>query len=142
MTTATIDKSIDVDCSQHDAFDKLSRVDTYTQFQSRLADVQEIQARGPNTAHIVGIVDGQREEADIELDPVPEERIDYHIRAETPMEGSLTLLKLDEHHTTLQLHAEFDPQKVSDTYHLSQQDLDRRLQERLEAMKSIVEGKE
>jgi hypothetical protein len=80
--------------------------------------------------------------AGIELDPVPEERIDYHIRAETPMEGTLTLLKLDEHHTTLQLHAEFDPQKVSDTHHLSQQDLDRRLQERLEAMKSIVEGKE
>lgn len=141
MATATIDRSIDVECSRHDAFAKLSRVDTYAQLQSRFAGAEEIKARGPNTVHVVEVVDGQREEFDIELAPVPEERIDFRIPGDAPMEGSLTFRKLDEQHTTLQLHAEYDPQRVSNVYHLSQQELDRHLQERLEEMKSVVEGK-
>jgi|SRR5215470_7761504 len=141
MTTATIDRSIDLECSRHDTFEKLSRIDTYAQFRSQFAGVEEIQARGANTAHIVEVVEGQREEFDIELTPVPEERIDFRIPGGAPMDGSLTLRKLDEQHTTLQLHAEYDPQKVSDVYHLSQQELDRHLQERLEEMKSLGEGR-
>lgn len=140
MTTATIDRSIDLDCSQHDAFEKLGSVDTYSQFQSQFAGVQEMQPRGANKLHIVEVVEGQREEFDLELDPVPEERIDYRIPGDAPMNGSLTFQKMDEQHTTLKLHAEYDAQKISDVYHLSAQELEQHLQERLEAMKSLAEG--
>lgn len=139
MTTATIDKSIDVDRSRHDAFEKLSRVETFAQFQSQLAGVEGIQVTGANTAHVVEVVEGQREEFDIELSPVPEERIGYRIGGEAPMDGTLTLEQLDEQHTKLRLHVEYDPQKVSDVYKVSQQELDEHLQQRLEGMKSLAE---
>jgi hypothetical protein len=103
MTTATIDRSIDVDCSQHEAFERLSRVDAYTEFRSKFAGVEQIQVRGATTAHIVEVVEGQREEFDLELTPVPEERIDYRLLGEAPMGGSLTLQKMDEQHTRVAL---------------------------------------
>jgi hypothetical protein len=141
VTTVTIDKSIDVDCSRHEAFDKLSRVESYAQFQSQFEGVEEIQVRGGNKAHIVGNVAGRREEFDLELAAIPEERIDYRYQADAATGGSLTLHKLDDQRTRLQLHAEYDPQKVRDLYHLSQQDVDQRAQARLELMKSIAESK-
>ncbi|WBP85109.1 SRPBCC family protein [Kitasatospora cathayae] len=140
MATATIDRSIDIDCSQHEAFEVLSRIDVFSQFHSKFAGLEQIETLGVNTAHIVEVVEGQREEFDIELTPVPEERIDYRILGSAPMDGSLTLRKLDEQHTQLQLHAEFDPQRVSDVYHLSQQELEGHLQDRLQGMKAIAEG--
>jgi Polyketide cyclase / dehydrase and lipid transport len=140
MAAATIDKSIDVDCSHHEAFEKLSHLDTYTQLPSPFVGVEEIQARGANTVRIVEVVEGKREEFDIELIPHPEERIDYRIRGTAPVDGTLTLRELDAQHTTLQLHVAYDPQQVSDVYHLSQPELDQHLQQRLEGMKALAEG--
>lgn len=141
MATATIDKSIDIDCSRHDAFERLSHIESYAKFQSQLEGVEQMQVRGGNKAHIVGNAAGRRQEFDIELTAVPEERVDYHARPDAPAGGSLTFQKLDDQRTRLQLHAEYDPQQVSDIYHLSQQDVDRRAQQRLELMKSIAENK-
>lgn len=141
MATATIDKSIDVNCSRHDTFERLSRIESYAKFQSQFEGVEQMQVRGGNKAHIVGNVAGRRHELDIELTPVPEERIDYSARPDAHAGGFLTLRELDDQHTRLQLHAEYDPQKVSEAYNLSQQDVDRRVQQRLELMKAIAENK-
>lgn len=137
VTTATIDKSIDVDCSRHDAYDKLSRVESYAQ----LPDVTEVQARGENMAHFVAEFEGRREEVDLELTRVPDERLGWRSVGGPTMDSWLTFQPLDEQHTRLQLHVEYDPEQVSDRYQLSQQDVDRRAQDELAVLKSLAEGR-
>jgi uncharacterized membrane protein len=135
MATATIDKSVDVNRSRREAFETLSRID----FFARFPGIEET-VRGPSSAHVAETVEGMREEFDVELNTVPDERIEYRIMDGAPMNSTITLQQLDEQHTRLQFHAEYDPEQVSEAYHLSQQEIDQHLQERLQKIKSLVEG--
>ena len=59
MATATIDKSIDVNCSRHDTFERLSRIESYAKFQSQFEGVEQMQVRSGNKAHMEAIVEAQ-----------------------------------------------------------------------------------
>lgn len=135
MATRTLDRSIDVECSRHDAFDRLSRVEDYTQFP----EVVAVEARGGKLVHLVGDVEGRRQELDVEIDRQPDERISMYTVSGPRVNSQLTFEPLDERHTRLVAHVEYDPQQVHDRYQMSDEDVAHRLRERLERIKSFVE---
>lgn len=135
MATVAIDRTIDVACARHDAYEKLSEVESL----SRFTGIAEVEARGSDRAHIVTDLEGRREEFDIVLDKVPDERISWHTTAEPAVESRIVFEQLDEGHTRLQIHREYDPQKLAE-YNMRQQDVDNLVDTRMQEIRALVEG--
>lgn len=135
MGTVMLDRSIDLACPQHQAYETLSRFDVYAQ----LPGVVDVTPLGGNRAHVVEEYDGIEGEFDVELDEIPEERIDLRAIGGPTVTSSLQLEPLDDEHTRLELHAEVDTELL-EQYNLDAEDLERLADEQLASVKAYAEN--
>src|SRR5690606_1138844 len=108
-------------------------------FYAQLPGVVDVTPLGDDRAHFVEEYDGIQGEFDVELDQVPEERIDLRTIGGPAAVSSLQLEPIDDRHTRLEFHAEFDSELL-EQYNLDEEDVERLADEQLENVKAYAEN--
>lgn len=135
---ASFDKSIDVDVHISEAYMLFS---DFERFPGFMEGVDEVRRTGDDTLHWRATVGGREMEWDAKITELsPSDRIAWTSTTGARNAGEVTFDKLDEEHTRVHLHVEYDPEGFVENVGAALGIVNGRMERDLERFKEAVES--
>jgi uncharacterized membrane protein len=111
---STLEEQIDINAPARQAWDCLHSVKSYPEF---VEGVREARQEGKRRAHLDLDPKGKTREIDAEIsDRGRDQLMMWRTTKGAELEGTFTLLPIDEQHTRLQARVTYDPVKVNESF--------------------------
>ena len=138
-TVTTIEKSVDVQAPVRTAYNQWTQFESFPRF---MEGVERVEQKSDTKLHWVAEVGGERREWDAEItEQYPEQRIAWRALDQAGPNGVVTFHPLDEGHTKVMLHMEYEPEGAKESIG-SFVGLDsHRVKGDLDSFKEFIEGR-